>query len=97
MLHLFMIVSIRHKGLRLYYEEGNAAKLPHSQLGKIARILDALDAVTSDDDIRALGSGIHKLTGDMRDFWSIKITGNYRITFRLESDNIHDIDYQDYH
>jgi toxin HigB-1 len=52
-----MIISIRHKGLRLYYEEGTGAKLPADQLNKIARILDALDAVSSDDDIRALGSG----------------------------------------
>ena len=97
MLHLPMIISIRHKGLRLYYEESKGAMLPHDQLGKIARILDALDAVSSDVDIRALGSGIHKLTGDMKEFYSIKVSANYRITFRLEAGNIHDVDYQDYH
>jgi len=42
----------------LYYEEGRGSKLPADQLAKIARILDALDAVTSEDDIKALGSGI---------------------------------------
>lgn len=81
----------------MYYEEGNGAKLPYDQLNKIARMLDALDAVSSDEDIRALGAGIHKLTGDMREFWSIKISANYRIIFRLEAGNIHDVDYQDYH
>lgn len=60
-------------------------------------MLDALDAVSSDEDIRALGAGIHKLTGDMKEFWSIKISANYRIIFRLEAGNIHDVDYQDYH
>ena len=63
MLPLSMIISIRHKGLRRYYEEGRRAKLPADQIVKIARILDALDAVCCDNDIRALGSGIHKLTG----------------------------------
>jgi toxin HigB-1 len=96
-LHLHMIISIRHKGLRQYYEEGNGAKLPHDQLSKISRILDALDAVSGNDDIRALGSGIHKLTGDMNEFWSIKVSANYRIIFRFEAGNIHDVDYQDYH
>ena len=96
-LHLHMIISIRHKELRQYYEEGRGAKLPHDQLGKIARILDALDAVSGDDDIRALGSGIHKLTGDMKAYWSIKVSANYRIIFRFEAGNIHDVDYQDYH
>ena len=96
-LYLPMIVSIRHKGLRHYYEEGKGAKLPADQLSKISRILDALDAVCCDDDIRALGSGIHKLSGEMKDFWSIKVSANYRITFRLENGNVHDVDYQDYH
>lgn len=81
----------------LYYEEGRGSKLPADQLAKIARILDALDAVTSEDDIKALGSGIHKLSGNMKDFWSIKTSANYRIVFRLENGNVHDVDYLDYH
>jgi proteic killer suppression protein len=66
-------------------------------LAKIARILDALDAVTSENDIKALGSGIHQLSGNMKDFWSIKISANYRIVFRFEAGNILDVDYLDYH
>lgn len=92
-----MIVSIRHKGLRLYYEEGKTSKLPADQLAKITRILTALNAVSSEDDIRELGTGIHKLTGDLKDFWSIKITANYRIIFRFVAGDVHDVDYVDYH
>ena len=92
-----MIESISHKGLRHYYEEGIGSKLPPDQLNKIARILDALDAVSSEEDVRALGSGIHKLSGKMKDFWSIKVSANYRIVFRLEAGNTYDVDYLDYH
>ncbi|TFF37283.1 type II toxin-antitoxin system RelE/ParE family toxin [Mucilaginibacter psychrotolerans] len=92
-----MIETIRSKALKLYYEDGNGAKLPHDQLSKIARILTALDAVTSDDDIKQLGLGIHKLTGNMKDFWSIKVSANYRIVFRFEDGDIFDVDYVDYH
>lgn len=92
-----MIESIKHKGLRLYYEEGIGLKLPPEQLNKIARILDALDAVSSEQDIKALGLGIHKLSGNMKDFWAIKVNANYRIIFRLEAGNIYDVDYLDYH
>jgi proteic killer suppression protein len=92
-----MIVTIRHKSIRLYFEEGNGAKLPHDQLTKIARILSALDAVSSEDDIKALGSGIHKLTGSLKEFWSIKVSANYRIIFRFEAGDIFDVDYLDYH
>ena len=92
-----MIVTINHKGLRTYFEDGNGAKLPHDQLTKIARILSALDAVSSEDDIKVLGSGIHKLTGNLKDFWSIKVNANYRIIFRFEAGDIFDVDYLDYH
>ncbi len=92
-----MIISISHKNLRLYFEEGNGAKLPHEQLGKISRILTSLDAVSSEDDIKALGSGIHKLSGNMKHFWSIKTSANYRIIFRFEAGDILDVDYLDYH
>jgi toxin HigB-1 len=92
-----MIESIRHKGLLTYYTEGSGAKLPANQLVKISRLLDALDAVSSEDDIKQLGLGIHKLTGNLKEFWSIKVTANYRIIFRFEDGNVHDVDYIDYH
>ena len=92
-----MIQSIGHKGLRLYYEDANGAKLPADQLSKISRILSALDAVTSEEDIKQLGSGIHKLSGNRSDFWSIKVSANYRIVFRFEGGDIFDMDYIDYH
>lgn len=92
-----MIATIRHKGLRLYYEEGNGAKLPHAQLKKITNILTALDAVCTEDDIKALGYGVHKLSGGLKEFWSITVTGNYRIIFCFKAGEIFDIDYLDYH
>jgi toxin HigB-1 len=92
-----MILSINHKGLRLYYEEGNGSKLSSEYLRKIARILTSLDAVTSEEDIVALGSGIHKLSGDLSDFWSIKVSENYRIIFKFDNGDVFEVDYLDYH
>lgn len=92
-----MITSIRHKGLLQFYETGNSSKLPSQYVRKINRILDQLDAVTSEKDIITLGSGIHRLTGELSDFWSIKVSPNYRIIFRFEAGDIVDVDYLDYH
>jgi toxin HigB-1 len=92
-----MIQSIRHKGLRLYYETGYGSKLPRQQLAKIGRVLTVLDAVSSENDIKTLGSGIHNLKGSYRGFWALAITGNYRIIFRFGSPDIFDVDYLDYH
>jgi proteic killer suppression protein len=92
-----MIQSIAHKGLRLFYEKGNGSKLPAAYLTKIALVLDALDAVTSEDDIMALGMGIHRLTGNLAGFWAVKISPNYRIAFRFHKGDIYDVTYLDYH
>ena len=92
-----MIKSIRHKGLRLYYEEGVGTKLPFAHLIKIRRLLTVLDAITCEDDIKNIGSGIHLLKGDLAGFWSVTVSGNYRIIFRFEAGDVFDIDYLDYH
>jgi proteic killer suppression protein len=92
-----MIQTITHKGLRLFFEKGNGSRLPSEYLTKIGLILDALDAVTSEDDIKALGGGIHRLTGNYAGFWSIKVSPNYRIVFRYSKGDIFDVDYIDYH
>ncbi len=92
-----MITSIRHKGLLQFYETGNSSKLPSEHVRKINRILDQLDALTSEQDIVTMGNGVHKLSGDLNDFWAIKITPNYRIIFRFEAGEVLDVDYLDYH
>jgi proteic killer suppression protein len=92
-----MIVSINHKGLRLYYEEGKGTKLPSEQLAKIRRIFDMLDAVTSEEDIKRLGLNVHPLKGEFAGFWALSVTGNYRLIFSFHNGDVHDIDYLDYH
>jgi proteic killer suppression protein len=92
-----MIKTITNKGLRLFYEKGNGSKLPTQYVPKIALFLDALDAVASEQDIIAIGGGVHRLTGNYAGFWSIKVSPNYRIVFRYYKGDIFDIDYVDYH
>jgi proteic killer suppression protein len=91
-----VIQTIRHKGLRLYYETGNGSKLPKEQLAKIRRFLTALDAITSEEDIKSLGSGIHPLKGELKEFWALSITGNYCMIFRFQQPDVFDVDYLDY-
>ncbi len=91
-----MIQTIIHKRVRLFFEKGNGSRLPREYLTKIALILDALDAVSSEEDIKALGAGIHRLTGNYAGFWSIKVSPNYRIIFRYVKGDIFELDYVDY-
>ncbi len=93
-----MIESIAHKGLRLLWEKGDASKLPPEQVGKISRILEALDTARTPDPLKAIpGYKLHALTGPLKGYWSVWVTGNYRIIFRFKGENTFDVDYIDYH
>jgi len=81
----------------MFYEQGLGKKLSPGQLSKIRRIFDLLDAVTSEEDIKALGYGVHKLKGAYTGFWALSVTGNYRIIFRFHAGDVYDVNYLDYH
>ena len=81
----------------MYFEFGNGMKLPKEQLNKIRRIITMLDAVSTEDDIKQLGLGVHKLKGEYAGYWALSVTANYRIIFRFQGGDVYDIDYIDYH
>ncbi len=81
----------------MFYEHGLSIKLSQGQLSKIRRIFDLLDAVSSEEDIKGLGVGVHKLKREYAGFWALTVTGNYRIIFRFHAGDVYDIDYLDYH
>jgi proteic killer suppression protein len=43
------------------------------------------------------GLNLHELSGNRRGTWSVRVSGNWRITFRFEGENVTDIEYEDYH
>jgi len=94
-----MIKSIRHKGLRLLWEEGNGSKLPAEDIARIERILGMINRARQVPyDFAAFKNwNIHKLTGNMKEYWSIKVSKNFRIIFRYDGYDAFDIDYIDYH
>ena len=92
-----MIVSFRHKGLKLYYEKGDASRLQPQHVSKIKLILTRLDAAKSPEEMQVPGYNLHGLTGELNNFWSVKVDKNYRIIFRFANENVHDVNYIDYH
>lgn len=94
-----MIQSFKHKGLRLLWEDGNSNKLPSELIGRIERMLEVIDSVQQvPEDFGAFQNwNIHKLSGELKGYWSIKVNKNYRIIFRFDGQHAYDIDYIDYH
>ena len=93
-----MIVSLRHKGLKIFYETGNAKGLPAEQAPKIRRILTAIDEANAPEEVGLFpGWRLHPLADELAGFWSVTVTGNWRIIFRFEDGNASELDYLDYH
>lgn len=92
------IRSIRHRGLKQLYESGEARGVPPAGVRKIADILLAIDEAAHPQDVGLFpGWKLHPLKGDLKDFWSVTVTGNLRVIFRFEKGDAFDVDLVDYH
>ena len=90
--------SIAHKGLRRLYEENSSKSLSADTVDKLRKMLTFLDAMEDPEELRALPLWkAHILAGDRKGTWSLHVTRNWRLTFRIEDDEIIDMDLEDYH
>jgi len=48
-------------------------------------------------DLDMPGYRLHALKGDRKGFWSVTISGNWRIIFRIVEGDVYDVDLVDYH
>ena len=92
-----MIKSFKHKGLKLFFESGNTKGIQSSHCKKLTMRLSALDTAVLIGDLDLPGFNLHPLKGERKDTWSIKVSGNWRITFRFENGDVYIVDYEDYH
>jgi len=92
-----MIRLFRHKGLREYYETGNKRGINPDHASRLARILDRLDASVQPADMDLPGYHFHQLSGRGKGIWSVRVSGNWRVTFTFEGEDATDVDYLDYH
>lgn len=80
------IQSFRHKGLQRLYSAGDHRSLPQEQARKLANMLTLLDSAEHAEDMGLYpGWRLHPLKGDLAGFWSLTVTGNWRLVFRMEA------------
>ena len=92
-----MIVSFRHKGLKLFYETGSTRGIQTEHSRKLRQILTALEFASTSDDLAQPGYKVHELKGQRSGFWSMSVSGNWRVTFRFVQSNVELVNYEDYH
>ena len=91
-----MIRSFRSKALEQLFN-GKPKLIEAVLRRKVARILFALSAATDVQVLNLPGYRLHELSGDEAGAWSVTVNKNWRITFRFENGNAHDVNFVDYH
>jgi proteic killer suppression protein len=91
-----MIGGFRHKGLQEIYLTGKTRRIGADHLRKCARILQLLDIALRPEEMDIAGFRFHPLHGNSKR-WSVRVTGNYRITLGWSVESAQDIDFEDYH
>ena len=92
-----MIISFIHKGLERFYNSGSTAGVQANHSKRLKLILSNLDQAESPNDMDLPGLKLHELKGDRKGIWSVKVSGNWRVTFRFEGRDAEIVNYEDYH
>lgn len=92
-----MIKSFKHKGLKLFFEDGSCAGIQAKHKEKLRLQLSALDTARCIEDMNLPGYSLHKLKGQLKDYWSITVNGNWRVTFIFDNGDVYVVNYEDYH
>jgi proteic killer suppression protein len=91
-----VIRSFKSRALKALWDRDNALML-HGPVGRIKLVLDRLSAATRPEEMNLPGFHFHQLSGDRKGIYSVRITGNWRITFEWEGEDAVRVDYEDYH
>lgn len=92
-----MIKSFKHKGLRLFFEEGKVSGIQAIHQKRLRLQLAALNTAKVIEDLDLPGYRLHPLKGTKKDCWSITVNGNWRITFEFHDGDAFIVNYEDYH
>ncbi|MEM9243034.1 MAG: type II toxin-antitoxin system RelE/ParE family toxin [Pseudomonadota bacterium] len=92
-----MITSWQHKGLKLFYDTGNTKGIQTKHKTRLTIILQRLDAAIEPDDLNLPGMHFHRLKGKLKDYYSVAVSGSWRIIYRFEAGNAILVNYLDYH
>ncbi|KAA0985549.1 Killer protein [Pseudomonas sp. ANT_J12] len=91
-----MIKSFQHKGLRGFYETGSTRGIRADPAKRLSRMLQFMDRAVVPGDLDLPGWRLHPFKGDLTEYWSLSVSGNWRVIFRFIGSDIELVDYLDY-
>ena len=94
---MLVIRTFRQRALKRLFQDADASKLRADQVNRIADVLFHLDNAIRPGDLDLPGYRLHPLKGDRKGYWSVSVSGNWRIVFRFEGGDVFDVDLVDYH
>lgn len=83
--------------MQRFYESGSKAGIQANHADRLRLILGRLDASTAPEDMDLPGLVLHPLKGSRKGYWSVRVSGNWHVTFRFEGKDAEVVDYEDYH
>ena len=92
-----MIKNFRHKGLQLFFETGKKSGINNEHVKRLRLLLANLNACSDLREMNVPGYRFHKMKGKEKEYYSLTISGNWRILFKFDGKNVKDVDYLDYH
>ncbi len=92
-----MIRSFRHAGLEKFFLTGSKAGIQPAHAVKLNRQLTLLNIAGDANRMNVPGWDLHRLKGNLTGHWSVKVNGNWRMTFTFDGEDAILVDYQDYH
>jgi toxin HigB-1 len=92
-----VVGSIKHKGLAALYHDDRTKGLQQALVKRLRQVLALLDTALVAEDMNVPGLRFHQLKGDFAGFYSVSVSGNWRVIFRFDNGLATDIDLIDYH
>ena len=92
-----MIKHFQHKGLERFFRRGETKGIQAQHQQRIERILDLLDDASEPQELAIPGMFLHPLKGDRKGQWAMTVSGNWRITFAFDGEDVIVVNLEDYH
>ena len=92
-----MIKSFKHRGLKRLFEKGQTSGVNSQQAERLRKILALLETSETLEDMDLPGLNLHSLKGKRKNTFAVKVSGNWRVTFKIKDGDILEVNYEDYH